>query len=86
MGALATKERGGSEENRERESSGGVWGRELEKRWRGKDNKRGVRTQRKTLLRPKTASCVTRRFRAWVCTELIPGQRSNGSHRLSVYI
>lgn len=53
----------------------------MERRWRGKkDNKRGVRTQRKTFLKPKTASCVTRRSKAWVWTELIPGQRSDGSH------
>lgn len=51
-----------------------------------KNNKRAVRTQRKTFLKPKTASCVTPRSKAWVWTELILGQRSDGSYGLLVYI
>lgn len=70
----------------EERNSGGFWGREVEKRWRGKKDKRGVRTQRKTFPKPKTASCVTHKSKARIWTELIPGQRSNGSYGLFVYI
>lgn len=71
----------------EERNSGGIWGRGVKKRWREKkNNKRAVRTQRKTFLKPKTASCVTPRSKAWVWTELILGQRSDGSYGLFVYI
>jgi hypothetical protein len=53
---LTTKEEGKKLSKQEESNSRGVWGREVEKRWRGeKDNWKGVRTRRKTFLEPKTA-------------------------------
>lgn len=83
--ALWPPRRGKKLSKQEERHSRGVWGREVEKRWRGKkDNRREVRTERKTFPEPKSASCITHRSKAWAWTELIWGQRSDG-YMIHVY-